>query len=124
MHRAAKNIAKSLALVGPLSAAMVTIPSAGAAVAAPTTTATENTAGAITQPAQARVLDEALRFNLAPSGTTFVAGASSSSADTQWRNKFSVEQSLTESLKVTTSVEEPGTAESRKSITAGFKKVW
>jgi hypothetical protein len=80
--------------------------------------------GAITQPAQTRVLDEALRFNIAPSGTTFVAGASSSSVDDQWRNKLSIEQTLTGSLKVTTSVEDAGTAESRKSITAGFKKVW
>ena len=80
--------------------------------------------GTITQPEQARVLDEVLRFNIAPSGTTFVAGTSSSSADDQWRNKFSIEQTLTGSLKVTTSVEDPGTAESKKSITAGFKKVW
>jgi hypothetical protein len=80
--------------------------------------------GAITQPAQARVLEEALRFNIAPSGTTFVAGTSSSSLDDQWYNKLSIEQSLTGSLKVTTSVEDAGTAESKKSITAGFKKVW
>jgi hypothetical protein len=73
---------------------------------------------------QTRVIDEALRFTIAPSGTTFVAGASSSSTDDQWRNKLSIEQTLSGSLKVTTSVEEPGTGESRKSITAGFKKVW
>jgi hypothetical protein len=81
-------------------------------------------AGTITQPAQARVLEEALRFNIAPSGTTFVAGTSSSSVDDHWRNKLSIEQTVTGSLKVTTSVEDAGTAESKKSITAGFKKVW
>jgi hypothetical protein len=80
--------------------------------------------GTITQPAQARVLEEALRFNIAPSGTTFVAGTSSSSTDDQWHNKLSIEQTLTGSLKVKTSVEDAGTAESKKSITAGFKKVW
>jgi hypothetical protein len=80
--------------------------------------------GTITQPAQARVFEEALRFNIAPSGTTFVAGASSSSLDDQWHNKLSIEQTLTGSLKVTTSVEDAGTPESKKSITAGFKKVW
>jgi hypothetical protein len=80
--------------------------------------------GTITQPTQARVLDEALRFNLAPSGTTFVAGASSSSTENQWHNKLSIEQSLYGPLKVTTSVEDAGTVDSKKSITAGFKKVW
>ena len=80
--------------------------------------------GTITQPTQARVLEEALRFNLAPSGTTFVAGASSSSTEDHWRNKLSIEQRLTDSLKVTTSIEDAGSAESKKSITAGFKKVW
>ena len=73
---------------------------------------------------QARVFDEALRFNIAPSGTTFVAGTSSSSVDDQWRNKLSIEQPLPGSLTVTPSVEDPGTAESKRSITAGFKKVW
>jgi hypothetical protein len=73
---------------------------------------------------QARVFDEALRFNIAPSGTTFSAGASSSSADTQWHNKFSIEQTVAGPLKVTTSVEDAGTATGNKSITAGFKKVW
>jgi hypothetical protein len=73
---------------------------------------------------QAHVFDEALRFNIAPSGTTFSAGASSSSADNQWHNKFSIEQTVAGPLKVTTSVEDAGTATGNKSITAGFKKVW
>ena len=81
--------------------------------------------GAITPPpAQARVFDEALRFNIAPSGTTFSAGATSSTADNQWHNKFSIEQTVAGPLKVTTSVEDAGTPTGNKSITAGFKKVW
>jgi len=75
-------------------------------------------------PAQERVFDEALRFNIAPSGTTISAGAKSSTADNQWHNKFSIEQTLVGPLKVTTSVEDAGTATGNKSITAGFKKVW
>jgi len=80
--------------------------------------------GAIAPATQARVFDEALRFNIAPSGTTFSAGASSSSADSLWHNKFSVEQIVAGPLKVTTSVEDAGSTTSNKSITAGFKKVW
>jgi hypothetical protein len=81
-------------------------------------------AGVIAPATQARVFDEALRFNIAPSGTTFSAGASSSTADNQWHNKFSIEQTVAGPLKLTTSVEDAGTATGNKSITAGFKKVW
>ena len=99
-------------------------PLAPVAPAVPHTTNVTST-GVIAPPTtQARVFDEALRFNIAPSGTTFSAGASSSSADTQWHNKFSIEQTVAGPLKVTTSVEDAGTATGNKSITAGFKKVW
>jgi hypothetical protein len=80
--------------------------------------------GTITQPAQARTLDQTLKFNVAPWGTTFSAGASSSNTDNQWHNKLSIEQTVMGPLKITTSVEDPGSATPNKSITAGFKKVW
>jgi hypothetical protein len=80
--------------------------------------------GTITQPMQARTLDEALKFSVAPWGTTFSAGASSSTSDNQWHNKLSIEQTVAGPLKITTSVEDPGSATPNKSITAGFKKVW
>jgi hypothetical protein len=67
---------------------------------------------------------ESLRLNVHPSGTTVSAGAESSTTDTQWRSRLSVEQTLLGPLKLTTSVEDAGTAGSRKSITAGFKRVW
>jgi hypothetical protein len=47
-----------------------------------------------------------------------------SSLDDQWHNKLSVEQTLIGPLKITTSIEDAGTADNKKSITAGFKKVW
>jgi hypothetical protein len=78
----------------------------------------------ITQPMQTRTVDQALKFNVAPWGTTFSAGASSSNLDNQWHNKLSIEQTVTGPLKITTSIEDPGSAVPNKSITAGFKKVW
>jgi hypothetical protein len=69
-------------------------------------------------------MDETVRLNVSPSGTTFSAAAGSSTLDTQWHNKLSMEQTLVGPLKLTTSVEDAGTAASRKSITAGFKRVW
>jgi hypothetical protein len=71
-----------------------------------------------------RTFDQALRLNIASSGTTLAAGASSSLLDDHWRNKLSIEQTLVGPLKVTTSVEGAGSTESKKSITAGFKSVW
>ena len=101
-------------------------PLAPTAPVAPTIPLTTNitSTGAIAPATQARVFDEALRFNITPSGTTFSAGASSSTADNQWRNKFSIEQIVAGPLKVTTSVEDAGAPTSNKSITAGFKKTW
>ena len=68
--------------------------------------------------------DETVRLNLHPSGTTFSAGAGSSTLDSQWHNKLSVEQTLFGPLRLTTSVEDAGTPTTKKSITAGFKRVW
>ncbi len=81
--------------------------------------------GTLTTPMQARTVDQSLKFNVSPWGTTFSAGASSSTADNnQWHNKLSIEQTVMGPLKVTTSVEDPGSATPNKSITAGFKKTW
>ena len=77
-----------------------------------------------TAPTPAWGVDQSVRFNVDPSGTTFSAGAGASTADTQWHNKLSVEQTLVGPLKLTTSLEDAGTAAPKKSITAGFKRTW
>jgi hypothetical protein len=69
-------------------------------------------------------MDQAVRLSVNPFGTTFSAGAGSSTSDSQWHNKLSVEQTLVGPLKLTTSVEDAGTAAPKKSISAGFKRVW
>jgi hypothetical protein len=88
----------------------------------PPTTNIPNAATAA--PAPAWGVDQTVRLNVDPSGTTFSAGAGSSTADTQWHNKLSVEQTLLGPLKLTTSLEDAGTAAPKKSITAGFKRTW
>jgi hypothetical protein len=69
-------------------------------------------------------MEETVRLDVHPSGTTLSASAGSSTLDSQWRNKLSVEQTLVGPLKLTTSVEDAGTPAVNKSITAGFKRVW
>jgi len=69
-------------------------------------------------------VDQTVRLSINPYGTTVSAGAGSSTVDTQWHSKLSVEQVLFGPLKLTTSIEDAGTAASTKSITAGFKRTW
>ena len=68
--------------------------------------------------------DRSVRFNVAPTGTTLSAGVVSSNSDNQWHNKLSAEQQLVGPLSVTTSVTDPATAASNKSIGARFKHTW
>jgi len=67
---------------------------------------------------------QSVRLDIDPSGTALSAGGSTSNSDELWHNKLSVEQKLFGPLKLTTSVEDAGTAASKKSISAGFKRVW
>jgi hypothetical protein len=86
----------------------------------PPTASIPNTAA----PVPAWGVDETVRLNVDPSGTTFSAGAGASTVDTQWHNKLSMEQTLVGPLKLTTSIEDAGTTTPKKSITAGFKRTW
>ncbi len=85
---------------------------------------TANIPNTTTAPAPAWGVDETVRLNVDPSGTTFSAGAGASTVDTQWHNKLSMEQTLVGPLKLTTSIEDAGTTTPKKSITAGFKRTW
>jgi len=67
---------------------------------------------------------QTVRLNIAPSGTALSAGAAASSANDQWHNKLSLEQTLFGPLKVTTSIEDTGRVTSKQSIVAGFKRSW
>jgi len=91
-----------------------------AATGMPPTTTIPNAAA----PAPTWGVDETVRLNIDPSGTTFSAGAGASTVDTQWHNKLSMEQTLVGPLKLTTSIEDAGTTTPKKSITAGFKRTW
>jgi len=83
-----------------------------------------SSAAPVANPSATWAVDQSLRFNINPSGTTVSVGAGTSTADTLWHNKVSLEQTLFGPLKVTTSLEDTGTSESRQSITAGFKRTW
>jgi hypothetical protein len=69
-------------------------------------------------------IDRSLSLNLRSTGTTLSAGRATSSGDPQWHNKLSAEQKVFGPLSVTTSITDPGTTASNKSISAGFKHTW
>lgn len=68
--------------------------------------------------------DRSVRLNIAPTSTTLSAGIVTTSTDNLRHNRFSAEQRIFGPLNVTTSVTDPGSATSSKSITAGFKHTW
>ncbi len=65
-----------------------------------------------------------VKINIAPTGTTFAAAATSSSADDVTHHTLSAEQKIYGGLNVTTSVTDPGQPTSSKSLKAGFKMNW
>ena len=77
-----------------------------------------------TMPSSAWNIDRSVSLKLGATGTTLSAGMATSSIDPQWHNKLSAEQKVFGLLSVTTSVSDPGTAASNKSIIAGFKHTW
>jgi hypothetical protein len=67
---------------------------------------------------------KSLKFNIAPTGTTFGAGVTTASNDPVTHNTLSADQKLFGPLHVTTSVTDVGHPTANKSITAGFKLNW
>lgn len=68
--------------------------------------------------------EQAVKFNVLPTGTTLGAALASSSDDPVRHNTFSAEQKLLGPLSVTTSVSDVGQSTASKSISAGFKLHW
>jgi hypothetical protein len=69
-------------------------------------------------------IDRSVRLSLGATGTTLSAGTATTSEDGEWHNRLSAEQQIVGPLTVSTSVTDPGSGSSIKSITAGFKHTW
>jgi hypothetical protein len=75
--------------------------------------------------AQSWATNQALRFNVLPTDTSFSLGAAISSTDDKWLRTFSAEQKLFGGpLSVTGSVSETASGDTSKSLRAGFKRTW
>jgi hypothetical protein len=77
-----------------------------------------------TTPSQVFGNEQAVKFDVLPTGTSLAAGLTTASNDPVTHNKLSAEQKLLGPLSVTTSVTDVGQTTANKSITAGFKLNW
>ena len=77
-------------------------------------------------PGPTQVFDnsKSVKFNIAPTGTTFGAGMTTASNDPVTHNTLSADQKLFGPLHVTTAVTDVGQPSESKSITARFKLNW
>jgi hypothetical protein len=118
------TVSRSVPINPNLSVTLQNIYSVKESLAGASPVPTAATAPAAIAPASTWSMDETVRVSVDPFGTTISAGAGSSVADSQWHNRLSVEQTLYGPLKLTTSLEDAGTAAPKKSISAGFKRTW
>lgn len=100
-----------------------TLPAASAAASGGVPPSVD-TPGAQTATTSVYSTDRAARLKVLSTGTSFSAGATTSSADNKWLRTFSAEQKLIGPLNVTGSVSETASGEMNKSFTAGFKRKW
>lgn len=68
--------------------------------------------------------DQAVKLNIASTGTTLSAGVSGTSTNPATHNTLSAEQKVYGPLHVTTAITDPGEPTSNKSVTAGFNLTW
>jgi hypothetical protein len=108
----------SYSMTETLSPAAAAAPAAVPLAAAPPVTAPPQ------GPTQVFDNSKSVKFNIAPTGTTFGAGMTTASNDPVTHNTLSADQKLFGPLHVTTSVTDVGQPTVNKSITAGFKLNW
>ncbi len=77
-----------------------------------------------TQPQEFWTNDRTVKFDVRDTGTSFLAGTSTSTVDNVTHQKLGAEQKLFGDFNVKTQVTDFGTTAANKSITAGFKKTW
>jgi hypothetical protein len=69
--------------------------------------------------------NQAVRFNILPTDTTFAVGAGKSTVEERWERSLSAEQKLFGGpISITGSVSESSAGDISKSLKAGFKRTW
>lgn len=79
---------------------------------------------ALAQPARTWNTDKLLKFNILSSGTTLLAGTTTSTLDNVTHSKLAAEQKIYGPFNITTALTDLGGPTAAKSISAGFRMNW
>jgi hypothetical protein len=80
--------------------------------------------GIVSHPAGSQETDQSARLSFTDTGTSLIAGQTSSNADDKWLRKVGAEQKLFDGVTISGSIGETTSGAASKSLSAGFKRSW
>jgi hypothetical protein len=80
--------------------------------------------GIISQPSRSQETDQSARLSFTDTGTSLIAGQTSSASDDKWLRKVGAEQKLFDGVTISGSIGETPSGAASKSLSAGFKRSW
>ena len=80
--------------------------------------------GIVSHPARSQETDQSARLSFTDTGTSLIAGQTSSNPDDKWLRKVGAEQKLFDGVTISGSIGETPSGAASKSLSAGFKRSW
>jgi hypothetical protein len=80
--------------------------------------------GIVSHPSRGQETDQSARLSFTDTGTSLIAGQTSSNADDKWLRKVGAEQKLFDGVTISGSIGETPSGAASKSLSAGFKRSW
>ena len=80
--------------------------------------------GIVSHPAHSQETDQSARLTFTDTGTSLIAGQTSSNPDDKWLRKVGAEQKLFDGVTISGSIGETPSGAASKSLSAGFKRSW
>jgi hypothetical protein len=80
--------------------------------------------GIVSHPTRNQETDQSAKLSFTDTGTSLVAGQTSSASDDKWLRKVGAEQKLFDGVTISGSIGETPSGAASKSLSAGFKRSW
>ena len=80
--------------------------------------------GIVSHPSRSQETDQSARITFTDTGTSLIAGQTSSNPDDKWLRKVGAEQKLFDGVTISGSIGETPSGAASKSLSAGFKRSW
>jgi hypothetical protein len=80
--------------------------------------------GIVSHPSRSQETDQSATLSFSDTGTSLIAGQTSSNADDKWLRKVGAEQKLFDGVTISGSIGETPSGAASKSLSAGFKRSW